>query len=310
MSPSRSLSVMSDINLATYFRGIPGNYQCPECHKNHDSSIELREHLWTHREADAKESISNKNRRHKCPHLKCAGKIFAQTTPIKVHFRIHTRETKTFVCPHLVFWTPGDRTLCGYATTRQSRLGDHILADHMDQEDLQTAKHPWVVAEDVSLSAAKLHFGKPPRVKAHQGKDGAKGLDADDGQLPPVNPPAPVPAPVKAQGPVAAEYGANIQAQVAVPTPPRVRRHHARPPVPAAYPRRPIHLDPPNQFISRTATTPRRRLHPMLVIPPPPQYVYVPYVRRVSTGVRYDPYRRGMVEDFGYEHILMRMARD
>lgn len=230
------------------------------------------------------------------------------TTPSKLTHP-STGETKTFVCPHLVIWTPGDRTLCGYATTRQERLNEHIRANHIDQEDLQTAKHPWVAVEDVSLSAAKLHFGKP-LVKAHPGKDGAKSLDAGDGQLPPVNPPAPVSALVKAQGPVAAVYGANVQAQAVVPAPPRVRRHHARPPVPAAHPRRPIHLDPPNQFISRTATTPRRRLHPMLVIPPTPQYVYVPYVRRVSTGVRYDPYRRGMVEDFGYEHILMRMARD
>ncbi|KAK7678683.1 hypothetical protein QCA50_018265 [Cerrena zonata] len=303
---------MSDVNLATHFRGISGNNRCPECHKNHHSLTELKEHLWVHREADAGEPISQVNRRRKCPHSNCVGKIFAKSTPINAHLLTHTGG-KPFVCPHLSAWGEGQRKLCGYASAQEHYISDHRRRIHKYNDKLQTTDHPWVDEEDTLLSAAELHFGNPQleveNIDIKQ-EAGAEWINADDNQPdqpPPVQPPAP--APVN-EGPVAAEDGANVQAQVAVPVPPRVRRHHARPPVPVAHPRRPIHLDPPNQFISRTATTPRRRLHPMLVIPPTPQYVYVPYVRRVSTGVRYDPYRRGMVEDFDYEHILMRMARD
>lgn len=47
-----------------YFEGIPANRTCPSesCPHISETDIEFRDHLWTHKEAEAGRPISNKER--------------------------------------------------------------------------------------------------------------------------------------------------------------------------------------------------------------------------------------------------------
>ncbi|KAK7686456.1 hypothetical protein QCA50_010680 [Cerrena zonata] len=258
---------MEDVNLATYFRGIAPNLRCPEpeCKGDHDSVQALIEHLWTHR---VDETINEPNKRGKCPHPSCKGRIFKSLkgmATVKDHFLTHTGE-KAFVCPHLTAWAPGSRALCGYKTNRRDRLVNHRKDEHLYKEALQTANHPWVDEEDITLSAAELHFGNP-RVEAHQGEDGAQEVKAENHQLdhlPPVQPPAPVLVPAYAQGP---GNGVNHQAQVPVgPVPP-----HYPLPGPAVYPLPPPIPQPGQRMMGVYETV------PCFNIVGTGRYKYVPY---------------------------------
>ncbi|KAK7679444.1 hypothetical protein QCA50_017498 [Cerrena zonata] len=209
---------MRDVNLATYFRGILPNYQCPECKEDHDSVEGLIEHLWTHR---ANEADGELNRYGRCPHLSCKGrplKSLKGKARIMNHFMKHTGE-RSLACPHLTAWTQGHRELCGYTANSETALDKHRERVHLSKDAMKTVIHPWIDKEGTTLSAAELHFDNP-RVGAHQGEGGAQQVKVENDQ--PDHLPVPVLAPVHAQGPFAAGNDANHQAQMPGPALP----HH------------------------------------------------------------------------------------
>ncbi|KAK7679418.1 hypothetical protein QCA50_017472 [Cerrena zonata] len=260
---------MGDVNLTTYFRGIAHNLQCPEseCKEDHDSTAELKEHLWGHRAEEAGvHSIDKANRRGKCPHPSCEGRVF-HANSTHTHFLTHTGG-EPFVCPHLTAWTPGHRVLCGFTTNRRAALTRHRHTAHLYKEALQTANHPWVDEGNITLSAAELHFGNP-RVEAHQGGNGAQEVKDENHQLdhlPPVQPPAPVLAPAYAQGPFAAGNGVNHQVQVPGLAPP-----HYPLPGPAVHPLPPPIPQPGQRMMGVYETV------PCYNIVGTGRYKYVPY---------------------------------
>ncbi|KAK7683469.1 hypothetical protein QCA50_013303 [Cerrena zonata] len=209
---------MEEINLNEYFEGIPADRTCPSesCPHISETDIEFRDHLWTHKEAEAGRPISNKERLNKCPHPDCQNATF--NSSIIRHMNTHTGG-RSHMCPHLVSWEPNERELCWHSTSRYATLMGHRKSHHGYDPRHLTATDPWVEPADIALSNAKLCFSKDVAK--------AEAVDGDNDNVPQnhADPPPVVNAPGNA--PAAGHQIPQPQLQVPLPNAPPAGGHYA-----------------------------------------------------------------------------------
>ncbi|KAK7695368.1 hypothetical protein QCA50_000002 [Cerrena zonata] len=126
------------LSVCQRLQGIRGNKMCPCCGTTWENNEELLKHLWKQNRKEP----SPFDESFLCPWTLCVARL-RDIPALKDHIKTHTGE-RDHVCPHLIDWTPGNRTLCLRTYPSAKSLSRHRQRAHRYLSTTQRAEHPYV----------------------------------------------------------------------------------------------------------------------------------------------------------------------